>query len=136
MSELEIGAVNHFQTNYTFFALNYTFLHSITLFCTDLGLIDHVLNQSEYRNCFLYIIKTVIKVVLAGDTVLMVTYCVTKMITMCLPMDAWAVSDTTIEGSSDKECSTNRLARHLNVFRSGFWSPCYYFGVWSMFASK
>ena len=38
-----MGAVNLFQLHR--FALNYTFLHSITLFCTDLGLIDMILTN-------------------------------------------------------------------------------------------
>ena len=38
---------------------------------------------------------------LAGHTVAMAAYCVTKMITTCSPM-IWQVSDTMIEVSADK----------------------------------
>ena len=45
LPELKVGAVNLFQLHR--FALNYTFLHSITHFCTDLGLIDmFLINQN------------------------------------------------------------------------------------------
>ena len=60
LSELKVRAVNHF---------NFTFLHSISLFCTQFhlfalnftflhwfGINWHALNQSECRNCCLYII--------------------------------------------------------------------------------
>ena len=62
LSELKVGAVNLFQlhrfcTQLHVFALNYTFLHSITLFCTDLGLIDMFLtNQNaEIVACILLV---------------------------------------------------------------------------------
>ena len=45
LSELKVGAVNLFQLHV--FALNYTFLHSITLFCTDLELIDRFLTNQN-----------------------------------------------------------------------------------------
>ena len=43
-----------------------------------------------------------LRVFLGGYTVAMVTYCVTKMITMCLPMIA-QFFDARIVASSDKE---------------------------------
>ena len=38
LSELKVGAVNH---------INFTVLHSISLFCTDLGLIDVLLTNQN-----------------------------------------------------------------------------------------
>ena len=49
LSELKVGAVKHF---------NFTVLHSISLFCTDLGLIDMLLtNQNaEIVACILLLV--------------------------------------------------------------------------------
>ena len=62
LSEFKVRAVNHFNftfcTQLHFFALNFTFLYSISLFCTDLGLIDMFLtNHNACRNCCLCIIR-------------------------------------------------------------------------------
>ena len=40
-------SITPFCTQLHVFALNYTFLHSITLFCTDLGLIDMFLTNQN-----------------------------------------------------------------------------------------
>ena len=66
LSELKVGAANHFQLHS--FALNYTFLHSITLFCTDLGLIYMLLtNQNtEIVSCMLLIKRRIKEAV--GET--------------------------------------------------------------------
>ena len=47
-------------------------------------------------------LKLQLRVFLGGYTVAMVTYCVTKMIPMCLPMIA-QLFDAMIVASSDKE---------------------------------
>ena len=47
-------------------------------------------------------LKLQLRVFLAGHTVAMVTYCVTEMITTCLPMIG-QFFDTMIVASSDKE---------------------------------
>ena len=47
-------------------------------------------------------LKLKLRVFLAGHTIAMVTYCVTKMITMCSPMIG-QFFDTMIVASSDKE---------------------------------
>ena len=47
-------------------------------------------------------LKPQLRVFLGGHTVAMVTYCVTKMIPMCLPMIA-QFFDAMIVASSDKE---------------------------------
>ena len=47
-------------------------------------------------------LKLQLRVVLAGHSVVMVTYCVAKMLTMCSPM-AGQYFDTLIVESSDKE---------------------------------
>ena len=66
LSELKVGAANHFQLHS--FALNYTFLHSITLLCTDLGLIYMLLtNQNtEIVSCMLLIKRRIKEAV--GET--------------------------------------------------------------------
>ena len=54
LSELKVGAANHFQTQSQFFSLNYTFLLLITLFCTDLRLIDRFLTNQNAEIVALY----------------------------------------------------------------------------------
>ena len=49
-------------------------------------------------------LKMYLRVFLASNTVAMVTYCVTKMVTMCSPM-VGQFFDTMIVASSDKEWS-------------------------------
>ena len=49
-------------------------------------------------------LKLYLRVFLASNTVAMVTYCVTKMVTMCSPM-VGQFFDTMIVASSDKEWS-------------------------------
>ena len=53
LSELKVGAVNHF---------NFTVLHSISLFCTDLGLIDVLLTNpnAEIVACILLTVETAV----------------------------------------------------------------------------
>ena len=50
------------------------------------------------------LLKLKLRVFLASNTVAMVTYCVTKMVTTCLPM-VGQFFDTMIVASSDKEWS-------------------------------
>ena len=49
-------------------------------------------------------LKLYLRVFIASNTVAMVTYCVTKMVTTCLPM-VGQFFDTMIVASSDKEWS-------------------------------
>ena len=49
-------------------------------------------------------LKLYLRVFLSSNTVAMVTYCVTKMVTTCLPM-VGQFFDTMIVASSDKEWS-------------------------------
>ena len=54
-------------------------------------------------------LKLLLRVFLAGRTVAMVTYCVTKMITMCSPMVGQFFDTVTmIVASSDKEHGYNQ----------------------------
>ena len=52
-------------------------------------------------------LKLQLRVFLAGHTVAMVTYCITKMITACPPMIG-QFFDTMIVTSRDKACVKNR----------------------------
>ena len=55
-------------------------------------------------------LKLQLRVFLASNTVAMVAYCATKMITTCLPM-VGQFFDTMIVASSDKECKGWKLFR-------------------------
>ena len=51
LSELKVGAVNHFD---------FTVLHSISLFCTDLGLIDMLLtNQNAETVACIFLVENI-----------------------------------------------------------------------------
>ena len=56
--ELSIVLISPFCTQFHFFALNFTFLHSISLFCTDLGLIDMLLTNQNAEIVACVLLKT------------------------------------------------------------------------------
>ena len=62
--KLSVTLILPFCTQFHFFALGFTFLHSISLFCSDLGLIDMLLtNQNaEIVACILLYISGIITI--------------------------------------------------------------------------
>ena len=66
---------------------------------------------------------------LAGHTVVIVTYCVTKMITTSVLTNDWAFFDTMIVASSDKEFTaqkgavTQNTVTSLKFYEETSWQP-------------